>query len=1310
MLHDIADGPSSSDERIAVIYCSRDGNKSSRRHVSGTELLLAAESVRHELAQHRTGLVVGVYSPADLYLPSCLLGILQAGLAFLPIDLSLSRGRRLSVANHFSVCYFIVKSSLIQEFSSLANIPSACILHQSYCCFGNYCVLSYAPDQQQQRSQSACSSCVKPTLHCSSSSGLNTANQDQNPASPSSIEVMDDVAKCHVPNEPAAKKPKLVSDSEYTAANQHAGDSFTATACAFDVANGADADGGDSDAIDKQIAYVMCTSGTTGAPKVVSVPHQCIVPNIHHLSKTFGLGVSDTLLVSSPYTFDPFIVQIFLGLRSRATLVMVSQDVLLAPEYLLRVIMDESVTVFQPTPSLFARFSTDQMRKILSPSSCLRVLAFGGELCPSPADLGSIKHADNSTRLYDLYGITEVSSWASCHAIDVQLPARNFTFAPEDLLEGTEFEVRCCNSGMPLSAGKGQLWLGGYRRVCVLSGEDELTAGVFRNTGDLACLNADGSVTVLGRSDRQIKRNGQRINLDELQEVMHTFSRIAHCVFFEVSADGRQANASDIHNTTPLHLVMAVQLASDVQEMNAGAQKRMLWADGVKKLLSSPCWPDCILIVDEWPVTNNGKTDIQHLRSLLLTEKEHHLDSGVVLEAPNLANITAAVHNIVEELLDPSGADAFLSLETSFVQAGGDSIRAVRFGEQFLHVACVKGWLLSNLSAGILVDCVLHKSCSALLDLLLDTLMTNRDLIAANEEESQLPATPAQEHGLMQHAFETSLLGSGSDGSCSVDPPCVASTGSAVPSDNVALPSLVTNRHLSRGICACSLMPAGQSTYCRAHSSLARDFFSNVAPLPKTLDIEWKLNLHKCVDASALVVLYPEPCVVISSHSGQVVCAAVETGYEKWRTCLPDRIEGSATLSACGCSVIVGCYDGCIYTCSMLDGGVLSSWQTSDIVKCAPAVDMATGNVWCGSHDGHVYCLQLESESSSICDGALYSSGASDGVDVCSSVSLLCKLHCGGGAVLAKVCVDSEHSAVYTATLAGFISAISSTDYTVLWRINHGVPFFSSPVLTGNSSESVCVTAVNGDVLQYRCIDGSKMWQVSCNAQVFSAPTRQQLHTNHAQSCSVSKRTTAPVSVPGRSMTDSAHGDNVDSSGLLGGNSPDVLPPLINSYLQSCNSVECILLPTHNKEICVIDMTGHVMHRIPLSAASNSAPYVISAARYSANADALAEDQLACSGAGGEPSEPSGSCAAEQLPCSMEHEQCVCRNGPFIVCATTLGKVSIVPVCPCPCSSSVSPPADAQLPGQVFSSPIVCGPFVLLGCRDDFLYCLRVRS
>lgn len=55
--------------------------------------------------------------------------------------------------------------------------------------------------------------------------------------------------------------------------------------------------------------------------------------------------------------------------------------------------------------------------KLLSQDSSLRVLAFGGEPCPSKQSLQEWKHQDCKTEIFDLYGITEVSCWASCHKI-----------------------------------------------------------------------------------------------------------------------------------------------------------------------------------------------------------------------------------------------------------------------------------------------------------------------------------------------------------------------------------------------------------------------------------------------------------------------------------------------------------------------------------------------------------------------------------------------------------------------------------------------------------------------------------------------------------------------------------------------------------------------------------------------------------------------------------------------------------------------------------------------------------------------------
>lgn len=63
---------------------------------------------------------------------------------------------------------------------------------------------------------------------------------------------------------------------------------------------------------------------------------------------------------------------------------------------------------------------------VLSPGSSLRVLALGGEACPSPAQLWSWKHEDNKTCVYNIYGITEVSCWASCYRIpEPQLQSKN---------------------------------------------------------------------------------------------------------------------------------------------------------------------------------------------------------------------------------------------------------------------------------------------------------------------------------------------------------------------------------------------------------------------------------------------------------------------------------------------------------------------------------------------------------------------------------------------------------------------------------------------------------------------------------------------------------------------------------------------------------------------------------------------------------------------------------------------------------------------------------------------------------------------
>jgi acyl-CoA synthetase len=117
---------------------------------------------------------------------------------------------------------------------------------------------------------------------------------------------------------------------------------------------------------------------------------------------------------------------------------------------------------FQATPTLISRFSPELLKSTLfSASSKLKILAFGGETCPTPKTIASWRGEANITQFYNLYGITEVSSWASCYKIEAcELLDEADEIFLGDPLSDTVFEVRS-NQGVQLN-GEGELYIGKY--------------------------------------------------------------------------------------------------------------------------------------------------------------------------------------------------------------------------------------------------------------------------------------------------------------------------------------------------------------------------------------------------------------------------------------------------------------------------------------------------------------------------------------------------------------------------------------------------------------------------------------------------------------------------------------------------------------------------------------------------------------------------------------------------------------------------------------------------------------------------------
>jgi acyl-CoA synthetase len=134
------------------------------------------------------------------------------------------------------------------------------------------------------------------------------------------------------------------------------------------------------------------------------------------------------------------------------------------------------VTVLEATPSFVMRWSLEEIQStLLCEESSLRVLVLGGEPCPPVQVLGQWKLKENKTEIFNVYGITEVSCWATVHKVLIPDVAQSFahndydTHAPSlqdpvplgNALSQTLLAVRDA-LGEEIFTGEGELYIGEY--------------------------------------------------------------------------------------------------------------------------------------------------------------------------------------------------------------------------------------------------------------------------------------------------------------------------------------------------------------------------------------------------------------------------------------------------------------------------------------------------------------------------------------------------------------------------------------------------------------------------------------------------------------------------------------------------------------------------------------------------------------------------------------------------------------------------------------------------------------------------------
>ena len=388
-------------------------------------------------------------------------------------------------------------------------------------------------------------------------------------------------------------------------------------------------------------AYILYTSGSTGKPKAVITQNYNLLNFVFSINKILKINNRDNILSITTVSFDIFEMELWLPLVNGATIVLASEKEKYNPYLLNEMCLKNMVSLIQTTPSIYKTLllnkdNTEFLKKV-------KKIVLGGEKV-SNSLINSLNDISCACK-YDGYGPTETTIYSSMKLLDKEIsvgkPIGNTHILVKDrksriLPLGIPGEV--CISGDGVSKG--------YLNNLKLTNEKfkKEKGKIWYQTGDLGVINFELNLNILDRIDFQIKINGQRVEVEEIENIIYCNKKIKECVVVLIND------------------VLTCVYNGDVtkNEIKTLAEKR----------LPNYMIPKKYIYLQDFPKTLNGKIDRKRIKNM-------NFEDDLVLRDIKYAE-TKIQREIEKIINDVRGKSEKIDINTSFFELGLDSLDIIK--------------------------------------------------------------------------------------------------------------------------------------------------------------------------------------------------------------------------------------------------------------------------------------------------------------------------------------------------------------------------------------------------------------------------------------------------------------------------------------------------------------------------------------------------------------------------------------------------------------------------------------------------------